>query len=181
MGVGSTSSRRKSRNKSKFSTATATSTVTKPRGFSESSAISNPNSKGKEKEKVVSDSEDEKDIDEITTILLPTSTVARPNFNTEYVLIQSDKNYKQMPDSRPRGDNSKYAIQLQSLTNSFLFQVSTTPYQWLLTEPSSTPKGGCHIRLPLPLLPMFPIIPIIPCSYYRYSYSRFRPVRRFRR
>ncbi|KAJ3849750.1 hypothetical protein EV368DRAFT_67188 [Lentinula lateritia] len=102
----STLSRRKSRNKSKFSTATATSTVTKPRGFSESSTISNPNSKGKEKEKVVSDSEDEKDIDEITTILLPTSTVARPNFNTEYVLIQSDKNYKQKPDSRPRGDNS---------------------------------------------------------------------------
>ncbi|KAJ3865695.1 hypothetical protein EV359DRAFT_62957 [Lentinula novae-zelandiae] len=106
MGVGSTSSRRKSRNKSKFSTATATSTVTKPRGFSESSAISNPNPKGKEKEKVVSYSEDEKDIDEITTILLPTSTVAQPNFNTEYVRIQSDKNYEQKPDSRPRGDNS---------------------------------------------------------------------------
>ncbi|KAJ3873192.1 hypothetical protein F5051DRAFT_419882 [Lentinula edodes] len=105
---GSTSSRRKSRNKSRFSTATATSIVTKPRGFSESSAISNPNLKGKEKEKVVSDSEDEKDIDEISTILLPTSTVARPNFNTEYVPIQSDKNDKQKPDSRPRGDHSSH-------------------------------------------------------------------------
>ncbi|KAJ3928035.1 MAG: hypothetical protein NXY57DRAFT_1023141 [Lentinula lateritia] len=149
---GSTSSRRKSRNKSKFSTATATSTVTKPRGFSESSAISNPNSKGKEKEKVVSDSEDEKDIDEITTILLPTSTVARPNFNTEYVLIQSDKNYKQMPDSRPRGDNSFHNPLSMAVDGTILNAQRGVSHK---TPASAAPHVPHNSHNPLLLLSLF--------------------------
>ncbi|KAJ3804712.1 hypothetical protein F5876DRAFT_82710 [Lentinula aff. lateritia] len=149
----STLSRRKSRNKSKFSTATATSTVTKPRGFSESSTISNPNPKGKE-EKVVSDSEDEKDIDEITTILLPTSTVARPSFNTEYVLIQSDKNYKQKPDIRPRGDNSSHNALSMGVDETILNAQRGLSHKTPASAASHVPHNSHNPHAPTIVIPI---------------------------
>ncbi|KAJ3887669.1 hypothetical protein GG344DRAFT_80495 [Lentinula edodes] len=130
---GPTLSRRKSRDKSKLSTATATSTVTKPRGFSESSTISNPNPKGKEEDKVVSDSEDEKDIDEITTILLPTSTV---------------------PDSRPRGDHSSHNALSMAVDETILNAQRGVSHKTPASAASHVPHNSHNPHAPTIVIPI---------------------------